>query len=95
MVTGASADCGELDERVERCRRAHVGGLGLHHHAMVTLLLLNCAGWVSCGCVCHQGYHRTTELAGVVDDGARPISAGTRWAAARTRLAGASHGALP
>jgi hypothetical protein len=37
--------------------------------------------------VCHQGHHRTrTELAGVVDDGARPIFAGTRWRGVRALL---------
>jgi hypothetical protein len=25
VVTGASVGCGELDERVERCRQDHVG----------------------------------------------------------------------
>ena len=43
MVTGASAGCGELDERVERRRQVHVGGLGLRHHAMA-ILLLKCVG---------------------------------------------------
>jgi hypothetical protein len=43
VVTGASAGCGELDERVERCRRVHVDGLGLRHHGMATLLL-KCVG---------------------------------------------------